>query len=80
MTDAHKEVHNHYSNGSGKVVWAWAGVATGIVVLLVVAMAKGQWDTNDRVAQAITNMSVRIGQLETKIDNLEQTIERQRGE
>lgn len=63
-----------YTNGSNRIVWAWAGIATGIVVLMLGSMAKIQWETNSRLVESNTQMAIRLGQLETKIANLERTV------
>lgn len=63
------------ANGSHKIVWAWACGTTGILVAIIgtVALyfASEQAETNQRVADALTQLAVKVGQLETAIDNLE---------
>lgn len=69
-----KVVHIH-GNGSSKLVWAWACGTTGILVAIIgcVALyfASQQARTNERVAEALLALSVKVGQLETAIDRLE---------
>ena len=70
-----KIVYPPAPNGSHKIVWAWACGTTGILVAIIggVALyfAGQQSETNQRVADALMNLAVKVGQLETKIDNME---------
>lgn len=63
------------ANGSHKIVWAWACGTTGILVAIIGAVALyfagQQAETNQRVADALVQLAVKVGQLETKIDGLE---------
>lgn len=74
------ETHNHYGNGSQKIVWAWAAFATGLVCAVIggVAMyfASQQSTTNQNVANAITNQSVSIAELKATVAGLQRTVDR----
>lgn len=71
-----KEIHNHYSNGTQKLVWAWATFTTFLVVATFGFLAKAQWDTNESLRDAVINLGERVGRLELQIDQLQRTIER----
>lgn len=74
-----KEFHYH-GNGSDKIVWAWACGATGLICAIIGIMAlhfaSEQSATNQNVANAITNQSVSIGKLETRVEGLSNTVSR----
>lgn len=71
-----KEIHHHTGNGSMRIVWAWAGFATAAVVILVSWYASEQSQTNARVTDALTGLSVKAGQIEGKLDGIQRTVDR----
>jgi hypothetical protein len=69
-----KEIH--YANGSSKIIWAWAGVSTLLVIGMFGFFARIQWETNENLKVAVTNLGERVGRLELQIGYLQDTIER----
>lgn len=78
-----KETHYHYGNGSSKIVWAWAGVSTLIVISFLGLMVRAQWSTNESLRatntamqNSVNQLTVRLTRLEEQIATLQRTIER----
>ena len=68
-------VHNHYEqsksngNGSTKIIWAWAGGVTVIVLALIAVMWSLQWEANNRIQERQLNFADRITTLEERLRN-----------
>ena len=75
MTGDHVEKHYH-NGGTNRILWAWAGAATLIVIGVIAAYAGQQWTSNNRMADAIVNLGGRMGRMEGQIEILQRTIER----
>lgn len=75
-----KEFHYHGANGSQKIVWAWAVGSSALVCTIIgsIAMyfANQQAQTNQRVADAITALSVKVGEQGADLRSVQGTLVR----
>lgn len=71
----HKEVHYH--NGTSKIVWAYAGMATVVLVGIVGFYASSQAARNETVTEVLSDVRERLAAVEAKLGSIESAVERQ---